>query len=447
MISPSLKLVIQRTLPLTLGMFAIMLVQLVDSIFIGMLGVDQLAVHGITLPFQAVIIGLQVGVGVAATSIISQACGAKQSRKAQTIATISVGLGSLFVALVCLLLWTLQTPIFSAFTAADVSAQDQQLLQSIFRRYWPIWLLSATSVATLYLITCVYRANQDTKTTGQMFLLASIINLILDPILIFTFNLGIVGAAIASTIGYGYCALVMLYKARDKQWFGRIPFGEKTKAHTVELVRFIIPTIINQSLPSLSAFACMLLIAQMGTNEIAFWGLLSRIESFMLVFTLALTMALPPIIGRYLGQGKNGQISELLITTGKFLIIFHIIMAVVVGVSSALMLPLLSADITIQLWFSRALWLIPISYGPLGLCMIAVSVFNALGQPKKALVVSCVRLILLYIPAIWLGASTGNVLQAVTAATIANTLAGAYAWLKLKQYTQSHWVKQPLTQT
>ena len=65
-----------------------MMVQLVDSIFIGMLGVNELAVHGITLPFQAAFTGVQVGMGVAATSIISQAVGAQDSRKASSMATL-----------------------------------------------------------------------------------------------------------------------------------------------------------------------------------------------------------------------------------------------------------------------------------------------------------------------------------------------------------------------
>lgn len=77
--SATLKTIIEKTLPLTLGVFAIMMVQLVDSIFIGQLGVNELAVHGITLPFQAAFTGVQVGIGVAATSIISQAVGQKSN--------------------------------------------------------------------------------------------------------------------------------------------------------------------------------------------------------------------------------------------------------------------------------------------------------------------------------------------------------------------------------
>ncbi|WP_295893416.1 MATE family efflux transporter [uncultured Vibrio sp.] len=436
MFSPTLKLVIQRTLPLTVGMFAIMLVQLVDSVFIGMLGLDQLTIHGITLPFQVAFIGVQVGIGVAATAIISKSRGEQDHDKSKNIASLTVSVGPLFIALIGALLWVMNVPILSAFTSDDVTQAHYLILLSIFQRYWPVWLVSALSVATLYLVTCVYRANEDTKTTGQMFLLASLINLVLDPIFIFTFDMGITGAALATTVGYASCTLFLLHKARSKRWFNRLTVNSTLKAHAIELIRITIPTTVNQSLPSLSAFLCMLFIAQIGTEAVAFWSLLSRIESFLLVFTLALTMAVPPIIGRYLGEGEFGKITELLITTAKFILVSHLLAAFVVALSSPLLVPLLSADHTMQHWFEVALWIIPFSYAPLGLCMVVVSVFNALGKPKRALLVSFIRLIALYIPAIWVGTATENVIYTVMAAALANTLAGGYAWFMLKQHTE-----------
>ena len=201
--SATLKTIIEKTLPLTLGVFAIMMVQLVDSIFIGQLGVNELAVHGITLPFQAAFTGVQVGIGVAATSIISQAVGAKDQRKSTSIATLSVGFGVLVIALICIGLIVFSDSVFASFVN-DVSDAQYQSMLSIFNVYWPLWLFSALMVAVLYLATCVYRANGDTKTTGSMFLAASVINLILDPILIFGLDMGIAGAAIASSIGYAF---------------------------------------------------------------------------------------------------------------------------------------------------------------------------------------------------------------------------------------------------
>ncbi|MBM7035298.1 MATE family efflux transporter [Vibrio ulleungensis] len=434
-ISPSLRLVIQRTLPLTVGLFATMMVQLVDSIFIGRLGVDELAIHGITLPFQAAFIGVQVGLGVAATSLISQASGAQDSVRASNIATLSVVGGTIFIALLSVVLYLLKAPLLDAFLSGEASREHYVVLQSIFNRYWPFWLFSATSVAALYLVSCVFRANEDSKSTGKMFLYASLMNLVLDPILIFGLDLGIIGAALATSIGYLSCTLYMLLSSGKKHWFS--PIGRALKAihHAKQLAALTVTTTMNQALPSVSAFLCMVFVSSLGTDAIAFWSLLARIEGFLLVFTLALTMAVPPIIGRYLGQGEHSKINEMLATTSKFLLLFHFSAAVIVGFGSSLLIPLINNDPTIQGWFSTVLWVIPFSYGPLGLCMLVVSSFNALGKPKRALLVSVVRLFALYVPAIWVGTSTGDVVNTVICAATANVLAGGYAWLKLQQFS------------
>lgn len=431
-LSPTLKLVISKTLPLTVGLFAIMAVQLVDSIFIGMLGVEQLAVHGITLPFQTALIGIQVGIGVAATSIISQARGAKLGEKASAVASLAVAFGGLLISLVCVALWASREWVFAGFVSSELSLQQYHALQAIFNRYWPLWLLSALSVAVLYLSTCVYRANGDTKTTGQMFLLASIINLVLDPLLIFGLDMGIVGAPLASFIGYALCAGYMLSKARDSGWF-RSPLGGGL-GHFAELVRVAIPTTANQLLPSASAFVGMMLIAELGTDAIAFWSLLSRSESFLLVFTLALTMSIPPMIGHALGEGKPERINQLLYTTAKFLLLYHSVVALLLVLGKGVVIPLISAEPVIQNWFGIALWIIPLSYGPLGLCMVVVSVFNALGAPNKALLVSLVRLFGLYVPAIGIGTSMESLPYTLAACSLANILAGLFAWHTLRTH-------------
>ncbi|WP_375748500.1 MATE family efflux transporter [Vibrio sp. HN007] len=433
-ISPTLKMIIERTVPLTLGVFSIMLVQLVDTIFIGQLGINQLTVQGITLPFYTIVIGFQVGIGVAATCIISQAAGAKQVEKATTTASITVLFGTLFITLIALVFWLFKEQVFSIFISEDEIADKSEVLMQIFLRYWPMWLLSIIPSAALYLISAVYRANQDTKTPGMILVAASAINLVLDPILIFVLDMGIVGAAVASAIAFSSCAIYMWFKASDKAWFGPVKLNEKTINYFVDLIKMVVPTTMNQILPSISAFFGMLLISSLGVDAIAFWSLLTRSETFLLVFTLSLTMSVPPLIGKYLGEGNSEHIADLLNTTAKFVLFFHTSVAIVIALSSSLLVPIMSNEPQLREWMSFSLWIIPFSYGPLGLCMVVVSSFNALGVPKRALLLSFARLFVFYLPAIWIGTHTNDVPTTVTAAAVANLFAGITAWKLLKRH-------------
>ncbi|WP_261817939.1 MATE family efflux transporter [Vibrio gallicus] len=436
-LSPTLKQIILRTLPLTLGLFSIMLVQLVDSVFIGMLGVDELTVHGLTLPFQALLVGLQVGIGVAATSIIAQACGACHQIKATTTATLSVVGGTLFMASICVILWINQHHIFNAFISGHTPLAQRYHLQILFTNYWPYWLFSALMVAVLYLTSCVYRANQDTKITGKMFLAASLINLVLDPLLIFTFKLGMIGAAISSSIGYASCALFMVYRANKLSWFGVIRWDRSTWEYTKDLISMAVPTTTNQMLPSISSFIAMMLVSRLGTDAIAFWSLFARIESFLLVFTLALTMSVPPMIGRYLGENKHEKITKLLAITTRFLLIYHACIALILIFCAHSVVALIDQQANIASWLNYALKIVPISYGPLGVCMLMVSACNALRAPNTALSISFIRLIVLYIPAVTVGIILSDIHALILSVASAYILSGLYAWYKIKQKIQS----------
>jgi putative MATE family efflux protein len=435
--SPQLQLIISRTLPLAVGVFAIMMVQLVDTVFIGRLGVNELTTQGITLPFYTIIIGVQVGIGVAVTCIISRAAGAGDQEAASVTASISTLFGVVFISMLSLFFWALSDQILALFIT-DASASQRQAIATLFSSYWPFWLASAIAGALLYLVSAVYRANEDTKTPGYMLVVASIINLVLDPLLIFTFDLGIKGAALASLAAFSACVVYQLYKARHNKWFAAINACPRHLAYFVALFRMVIPTTANQILPSVSAFLTMLLIANLGTQAIAFWSLLTRMETFMLVLSLSLTMSVPPIIGRYLGEGNQHAVKQLLFTTAKFQLSFHVLVALIIAAASSYLAPYITPEASLQSWMEFALWIIPFSYGPLGLCMVVVSAFNAIGLPKKALVISSARLFLFYLPAVFIGTHTGNITYTVVAATIANLLAGLNAWLALRKHLSDH---------
>lgn len=427
-------MVISKTTPLTIGLFAIMLTQLIDSIFIGILGIDALTAHGVTLPFQVALVGIQVGIGVGATAIMSQAIGANKRNSARATATISLVFGALFISVVCVILWALEDSIFRAFIPSETSPYQYQILLNLFHCYWPIWLFSAISIAGLYLVSCIFRANGDTQTTGMTFVIASILNLMLDPVLMFTFELGITGAAMASSIGFSCGFIYMLIKAIRQHWLFPIKQIKNAAKHLTALLTMIVPTTLNQMLPSFSALIATLLIAQMGTDVLAFWSIFSRIESFILVFTLALTMSIPPMISRFLGANKLDDISHLLKATAKLLLILHLGIAILLAATADILIPMVNNETQMKAWLEIALWIMPLSYGPLGLCILTVSALNALLEPRSALKLVFLRLLVLYIPAIWLGSSTGSVAYTLVAAMAANILAGIFAWYRLKAH-------------
>ncbi|WP_413285058.1 MATE family efflux transporter [Vibrio sp. MA40-2] len=436
-----LRKIIAHTLPLTFGVLSLMLVQLVDSIFIGRLGIDALTAQGITIPFQTLFIGIQVGIGVATTSIISQAVGSKNRQSATKTATISVISGSVLLSLLSLLLW-IKRPffysLFGNFTTESISnnsLDNSNIISILLNQYWSVWLISVVLGALMYFISAIYRANGETKAPGYFLVLASLINLILDPLFMFTFNMGIKGAALASSVSYIFCIFIMAVKVKNKSWFCFSLFDRTSIDYFRSLINMAIPTISNQILPSVSAMTVTYLIAQLGTTSVAFWTLLSRIEMFALVFSLSLTMSVPPLVGRYIGENKIEKVTQLVFSSAAIVVIYHLIIAVILAISAPYIANLLTTDTRLSDSLSYALIFVPLSYGPLGLCMLIVSVFNALCEPRKALVLSSLRLFVFYIPATFIGVSIGGIENVLWAVFVANILAGSTAWFMFYQRT------------
>lgn len=423
--------VIKRTLPLSAGIFSILMVQLVDTIFIGKLGINQLTAHGITQPFNTVLIGLQVGLGIAATSIISQAIGANREFKAQAISSLSIILGNILIVSICVIIYYKRSILFSLVIDSN-SHIDK--LYIIYEEYLPFWLISSVSSSALYFISSIYRAYGDTRTPGYIMMISSIINLILDPILMFTLDLGIKGAAIASFVSFITCFLYMLIKSSPKNRFTRNILSKENFQYFLELKRLTISTTVNQILPAVSTVITVIFISSLGNSAIAFWNLLSRIEMFLLVVSLSLTMSVPPIIGKYIAQESREKIKDISISSAQIALVSHLILALIVAFLNNYILSWIAVDTLFEGELKFALLTLPLSYGPLGLCMVVVSILNALGKPRKALQVTIVRLFLLYVPAIFIGTSTQNIFYTIIAASIANILSGIYAWRLLKKH-------------
>ena len=436
-LSNEIKLIIQRTLPLTLGVLAIMAVQLVDTVFIGMLGVNALNAQSLTLPFSSVIISVQVGIGVAATCLIARYVGEKNQPKANRVASLALLFGGMVISTLVLTLGLLEKTLFKLFIDDKVDLAQLSEIQHLFNSYWGIWLVSALAGAMFYFVSSVYRANQDSNTPGKLLIASSMLNLLFDPIFIFVFDMGIAGAALASCLAFILCTVYMLVKPMAKGWFTSLAVSKEALKDLKELVSNAIATTANQFLPAISALVSMYLIARVGPQAIAVWGIAMKMEGLLLVLSLSLTMSIPPVIASYLGNQQFDEIQQIIKAATKLILLLHTVIALFVMLSSAYLVEAIGGELGLDRDLHFVLVLLPLSYGPLGLCMVMVSVFNALDLAKRALVVSFIRLFVLFIPAIYLGSLFGNIQSIIIGAAAANILAGLSAWYLMRKQWQS----------
>ncbi|OEE41553.1 MULTISPECIES: MATE family efflux transporter [Vibrio] len=419
---PSLtRQLLQMTWPMMFGVLSLMSFQLVDSAFIGQLGVLPLAAQGFTLPIQMIIIGLQVGLGIATTAVIARALGANQIRYAKQLGGLVVTIGSIGVALFSVIIYLLRHPILALLSAPESVYQ-------IVDSYWIYWLVSAWVGAVLYFLYSLCRANGNTMLPGTMMMVTSILNLILDPIFIFTFDLGIEGAALATILAFGIGVFVVAPKVSKRHWM-LFDWSDLDVGKSIRSISHIMgPAMISQLLPPLSSMLATKLLASFGTAAVAAWALGSRFEFFAMVAILALTMSMPPMVGRLLGAGQLQDIRKLVRVACQFILGFQLIIAVVTYLLSGHLAALMTSEQSVESILHWHLMIVPISLGPLGICMLMVSVSNALAKSYTALTISALRLFVFFLPCLWVGAQIAALHGLFIGALVGNILAGLAAW-------------------
>ena len=421
--TPSLgKQLFDMTWPMLFGILSMMSFQLVDSAFIGQLGVLPLAAQGFTLPIQMIIIGIQVGLGIATTAIIARALGAERVRYAKQLGGLVIIIGSVGIAIICLLLW-----LFRDLLLALLSAPED--VYASIDAYWPYWLISAWVGAVLYFYYSLCRANGNTMLPGLMMIFTSVLNMLLDPLFIFTFGLGLEGAAMATIVAFGIGLLVVTPKVMKNHWLS-LDWNDLNVYKSVsEIAHIMGPAMISQLLPPISSMLATKLIAGFGTAAVAAWALGSRFEFFVIVPVLALTMSMPPMIGRLLGAKKLVEVRQLISIASRFVILSQLVIAVLAFMGASSLAQLLSGEESVANILSWHLMLVPISLGALGLCMVMVSVSNAIGRSYTALTISALRLFAFFLPCIWLGSEIGGLQGVFVGVLVGNLLAGLCAWV------------------
>ena len=194
------KTLISLSIPTGFGLMAILLFAIVDTLYIGRLGAEPLAAMGFIFPINFIVMNLIRGLSVGVSSTIARAIGEGNQPKVQRLATDGLGLAILIVTVLSLVGLTQLKAIFSL-----MGAEEEML--ALISDYMIPWCLGVGFLIIPMVAVAVLRATGDTKTPAIIMSIAGIINIVLDPFLIFGIGpfprLELQGAALATVSSWG----------------------------------------------------------------------------------------------------------------------------------------------------------------------------------------------------------------------------------------------------
>lgn len=405
------KLLISMAAPMMVSMLVQAFYNVVDSMCVAQLNENALNAVSLSFPLQQLMIAVCGGTSVGMNALLSRSLGAKQYDRANKIASTGVFLficSSVVFSLIGIFLSRL---FFLAQT-------DVEQIVDYGVDYVAVCLGCSIGICSQF---CFEKLLQSTgRTTLSMIaqLIGAVVNIILDPILIFGWfglpKLEVLGASIATVLGQIVAAIVaIIFNLKfNKDIHISLKFSSLDFKIIKDIYKIGLPSIIMQSIGSVMTFTMNLILIGFTTTATAVFGVYFKLQSFIFMPIFGLNNGMVPIIAYNYGARRYDRVKKTITVS--------IIIAV-----SIMLVGLLAFELIPELLLSPfesgeeagamveigvpALRIIGTHYLFAGFCIIAGSVCQAIGKPTHSLIVSVCRQLVVLLPSAWLLSLTGRI--------------------------------------
>ena len=394
----TLKHVINMTLSGSIGLVAVFLVDALNLFYISRLGQSELAAAvgsaGTLLFFHT---SIAIGLSIAATALVSRALGANNREYARQLAGASLVIMGVLMTLLSLLLYPFLVPLTTALGATGVTAD-------LSIRFMEFVLPSVPIMAIGMCMSALLRAVGDAKRAMYVTLGAAACTAVLDPILIFGFDLGLDGAAIATSIsrltllGIGYYGLVHVHHLVKK------PTGVIFKSEIKAYFAIAMPAVLTQIATPVGNTFVTKAMADFGDASVAAWSVIGRLIPVAFGVIFALSGAIGPIIGQNLGAKNYPRIRSTIRDSLKVTLIYVLVVWLLLTLFRhpvANLFGLQGQAHDLVVFFCVV---VSASFLFNGTLFVANAAFNNLGYAFYSAMLNWGRSTLGVIPFVWLGA-------------------------------------------
>ena len=400
--NPIPQALVRMTTPMILGMAMLFTFSLADTLFISFLGTESLTAISFTFPVTFMVMSLAIGLGIGTSAVIAKYLGKSDFEKAKEASTVTSYLAILCALIIVIIFWVFLDRIFIL-----IGASAEMLV--LIRQYMVVWLPGSILIVALINGNSILRACGDTKTPSLLMAASALINVVLDPILIFGIGpfpaMGITGAAVATlvswVIGFAYLSYLLLFKL---ELISRIiPSYSVIVKSGREMLSIGLPAAGANMMTPLAAGVMTAIAATFGESAVAAFGVGSRIEPLATLLILAMSSTLPPLISQNFGAARMDRVAEAYRISISFIMVWQLLVYGVLAVSAALIALVFSDDPAVISTIKLYIWILPLGYGLQGIIILSNSSLNALHRPFEALYLSAARFFVFYIPLAWLG--------------------------------------------
>ena len=432
------QLLIKQAVPASIGILVMSLNILIDTIFVGQwIGVKAIAAINVVLPVSFFIAALGMAIGLGGSSIISRSMGSKDyARATKTFGNQIVLTLSLTISFVLFGLLFVES-IIPAFGGKGALYEPAKI-------YYTIVLYGVPILGCCMMGNNVIRAVGKPKNAMYAMMLPSISNLILDYVLIYIFDFGMHGAAWATTLSYGVCALYILYFFNSNRSELRLNIGDfkLDKIITKEIGALGSVTLARQGVVSLSVLLVNnLLFSLGGESAVAVYAIISRLLMFSLFPVLGITQGFIPIAGFNYGSNNKKRVEQVIRTAVLFATGFATLVFLMINIFSNSIGGIFTDDPLVLEKAPAAIRWVFAATPIVGVQLIGAAYYQAIGKALPALLLTLTRQGFFFIPLLYVFSSfmgiNGVWLAFPIAELLATIVTGSFLIYELRKYLNS----------
>lgn len=394
---PVNKLLVSMSLPMIASMLVQALYNVVDSVFVAQISENALTAVSLAFPIQSLMIAVSSGTCVGINALLSRSLGEKRQKEANLSAVNGV-----FLAFVSYLVFALMGILGSHLFFA--SQTENREIVEFGTQYLTICLIFSFGI---FMEMTFERIMQSTGRTIYSMVTqgtGAIINIILDPIMIFGFfgfpRLGIRGAAIATVTGQIIAMILAVWFNHKKNRDVQLSFkGFKPDGRIIAKIYEVgVPSIVMQSIVSIMTFGMNKILIMFSETAVSVLGIYFKLQSFIFMPIFGLNNGVIPIVAYNYGAGHKKRIMDTIKLSTFIAVGIMLIGLIIFQVFPEGLLKLFNASDHMLEVGVPALRIISTSFLFAGYCIILGSVFQALGNGVYSLIVSVARQLLCILP-------------------------------------------------
>jgi len=391
------KLLLRFSGPSIISMLVTSSYNIVDTIFVGRLGPEAIAALTIVWPLMMIFIAISMGTGVGAASSVARRLGAGDHEGANRVAGTTITLAILVGALMTVIVLPNMEALLSLFGATGSVLPLAKSYMSILATY---------SVALVFMVTIgnIVTAEGNPILASSALIVSALLNIILDPILIFGLGpipaMGVAGAAIATVIGRSTGALILivyLVSKKTSYQFQLSYFLPKLKI-LAEIYRVGFASMVRMIAGSATMVVANRIAVSFGVIPLAVRGVLFRTSSFAFMPTFGLGQGVLPLVGYNFGANQNKRVGEVVTKASLLALLWGILCFITAMLFSKQIISIFNTEAQFLLEGNQALRIFSLAFFTIGIQMIIGFFFQGIGKGLPSLVLASARQVIFLLP-------------------------------------------------